>query len=330
MKTNWKILLLFVLPVWFATSCKDDATQAIPAFETLKTYMVEQQLDLNSVLSYNDGTTTYSFVQGAPATEADVAAFVEKYHIIDLRAAADYAKGHLQGAVNVAFANLLTEADKATKPILVVCYTGQTATYATSLLRMYGLPKTQALKWGMSGWNSTFDVITSKVGDPAKDHANWSYAAAEAPAKNAAPVLTVSSLTGADILKDRVRTVVAEGLKTVTGTEVLTTPTNYFINNYYSEADYAAFGHIKGAYRINPLLLADESILGLPTDRKVVTYCYTGQTSAAITAYLRVLGYDAYSLSFGMNGLYHSNTAWASNRWGFGKDVPKSLPTVTN
>ena len=39
------------------------------------------------------------------------------------------------------------------------------------------------------------------------------------------------------------------------------------------------------------------------TDKPVVVYCYTGQTSAHMAAYLRVLGYDAKSLLFGMNGM---------------------------
>ena len=34
----------------------------------------------------------------------------------------------------------------------------------------------------------------------------------------------------------------------------------------------------------------------------MVTYCYTGQTSAQVTACLRLLGYDAASLMFGVNG----------------------------
>ena len=61
---------------------------------------------------------------------------------------------------------------------------------------------------------------------------------------------------------------------------------------------------------------------------QVVTYCYTGQTSALLTACLRVLGYDAYSLKFGMNGLYNSNPSWTSNKWS--ATVPKDYPLFSN
>jgi hypothetical protein len=43
----------------------------------------------------------------------------------------------------------------------------------------------------------------------------------------------------------------------------------------------------------------------LPTDKTIVVYCLSGQTSASVVAYLRVLGYNAQSLSFGSNGFMH-------------------------
>ena len=101
----------------------------------------------------------------------------------------------------------------------------------------------------------------------------------------------------------------------------------YFINNYFSEADYTAFGHIDGAYRINPLTLAGKEYNNLDASKEVVTYCYTGQTSAVISAYLNVLGYDAYSLKFGMNGLWNLNPAWVTNQWS--SSIPADLPYDT-
>ena len=110
-------------------------------------------------------------------------------------------------------------------------------------------------------------------------------------------------------------------------TDALNNPVDYQINNYFTETDYLGFGHIVDANRINPLLLSDASITGLNPVAKVITYCYTGQTSAVVTAYLGVLGYDAYSLKFGMNGLYHSNSAWESNKWSEA-NTPVGLPTT--
>ena len=52
----------------------------------------------------------------------------------------------------------------------------------------------------------------------------------------------------------------------------------------------------------------------IPTDKTVVVYCYTGQTSANLAAYLRVIGYDAKSLLFGTNGMIYDDMT--KSKWG--------------
>ncbi|PKP52846.1 MAG: hypothetical protein CVT92_07150 [Bacteroidetes bacterium HGW-Bacteroidetes-1] len=43
----------------------------------------------------------------------------------------------------------------------------------------------------------------------------------------------------------------------------------------------------------------------LPTDKPLALYCYTGQTSSYLAAYLRLLGYDAKSVLYGTNGMIY-------------------------
>lgn len=321
---------LLLIPSLLFTSCDrgEDIvdSESTPAFTLLKDHMTANDLDIDNILTNADGE---KFVVGAPA-EADLDAFLAKYNIIDIRDNTDFVANHIQGAKNVAFADILTEAAAATKPVLVVCYTGQTACYATALMRLYGYSHSRALKWGMSGWNAaTSGPWNNNIGNAADGDSNWSFGAAPANTVFSDPVISSFSTDGEQILKDRVEQVVADGFKTVAGGDVLASPSSYFINNYFSEADYIGFGHIDGAYRILPLTLADNTYLGLDPDSnaKVATYCYTGQTSAVMTACLRVLGYDAYSLTFGMNGMFNSNQAFTSNQWG-GDSNPKNLPLV--
>ena len=68
-------------------------------------------------------------------------------------------------------------------------------------------------------------------------------------------------------------------------------------------------GHIDGAMQYTPKvdLASTTFLLTLPTNMPVVVYCYSGQHSANMAAYLRVLGYDALSLTFGANGMIHDN-----------------------
>ncbi|MBZ0242225.1 MAG: rhodanese-like domain-containing protein, partial [Bacteroidales bacterium] len=216
------------------------------------------------------------------------------------------------------FKDILTAAANAgTQPILVVCKTGQTATYASTLLRLSGF-SSKALKWGMSGWNTSLDAWTPNVGNIADGNANWTTDAAPTNLTYSSPKLSgITSTSGVEILRERVAAVISGGFASATAPDVLANPGNYFINNYFSEPDYLGFGHVKGAHRINPLLVSEGQTNFLDASKPVITYCYTGQTSGAITAYLRVIGYDAKSLMFGMNKLSHSNPAWASspNKW---------------
>lgn len=334
-KLSLYIVGLLILPALLLISCdrgEDISAENpifTPTFTVLKEYMLDNNLDINYILSGPNGET--KFVAGAPA-EADLDAFLNKYTIFDIRTADAFGAGHIEGAINVAFGDILTEAAKAPKQILVVCYTGQTACYATSLLRLYGYSKTQSLKWGMSGWNpSTAGSWNNNTGDEAKGHSNWSYDAEPSISVYDDPEIASLSQDGSEILRQRVEDAVAAGFKTASGSDVLSNPANYFVNNYFSLTDYDGFGHIKEANRVKDELKLDgDGYKGLDSDKSanLITYCYTGQTSAVMTAWLRVLGYDAYSMTFGMNGIYHSNPAWTTNQWGVGSSVPKNLPLV--
>ncbi len=336
-KLSLLLIGLLLVPTLFFTSCDrgddpSDGTTAVatPSFTLMKEYMVQNDLDINKVQENLDG----KFVVGAPATLAAVDGFLDTYYIMDIRNNTDFLTAHVNGANNVAFADILTDAPNAgTKPILVVCYTGQTACYATALLRMYGFPKTRALKWGMSGWNSTTATSWNNAitGNPAATSPNWTYSSAPSNVVYSDPVITSISSDGEVILKERVEAIVNLGFQGVNGADVIANPGNYFVNNYFSEADYSGFGHISNAYRIKEdLLLSTNGYQGLDPSpsANMASYCYTGQTSAVLTAWLRVLGYDAYSLKFGMNGLYNSNPVWATNKWS--SSVPKDYPVFSN
>ncbi len=268
-KLSIYLIGLLLVPAFFLTSCDsgdDPGTTPVstPAFTLMTEYMVQNSLDVNNILVNTDNQ---KFVVAAPAEAALVDGFLATYHIMDIRSADAFSTSHVNGAINVAFSDILTEAASASKPILVVCYTGQTACYATALLRMYGHSSTRALKWGMSGWNSATDSWTAKVGTHANGHNNWSSDIAPSNQTFDDPVISTSLTDGLAILKQRVEAVVGStngfGDATVSGTDVIANPGNYFINNYFSDTDYAGFGHIDGAKRINPFTLADNSYLSL-------------------------------------------------------------------
>lgn len=301
---------LFLIPAFVLTGCKKE-TEEPNRYEILVDY-----LKTNSAFDLPAMHAT-----GWAVTATTLNSTLADYYIIDLRSAADFAQGRIQGAVNSTLTNVLNEAKNAgNKKIMLVCYSGQTAAYAVPALRLSGYPNTFFLKWGMSAWTSQRDVWTSKIGNIAIQptiHTNWVTPPAFVENKDwgKTPKVTSSSDDGATILKERIAAVLAEGAKFVAPAELLANPQNYFVNNYWTLANVQANGngHIKGAYRINPMTVATNELKFLDPDRKIVTYCWTGQTSSAVTFYLRLLGFDAYGLQWGANALVNSQLT--SNKW---------------
>jgi len=113
----------------------------------------------------------------------------------------------------------------------------------------------------------------------------------------------------------------ANGFNVILNENVLGNPSSYFINNYLTAEEAAEYGNITGAYRLKPFTLADGTYLNLDPQQTIVSYCWTGQTSSMLSAYLYVLGYDAKSLKWGMNGMIYSNLT--GHKWSpLGLDYP--------
>jgi len=300
MKKRWfPLLIMALVPMVMFVSCKDDDSSSPEetTYETLTMYMEANNMDLSDITS--------DWIIAASAIVDNL----DDYYIMDIRAEADYLAGHVPGAVNSTFGGILDDAaaNTAGLPIIVVCYTGQSAGHAVVALRLSGYPDARVLKFGMSSWHSDFDRWSSNTADIATDHSNWTMDAVTATTDFDYPTLSSSSNDGATILAERVDAMLDGGFKGVSGSDVLETPANYFINNYWAQTDVDQYGHIVGAYRIKEDLTLDAAgFLHLDPNETVVTYCWTGQTSSVVTAYLTVLGYDATSLKFGVNSLIYN------------------------
>lgn len=301
-------MIFFASLLITTTSCtkdEEDAPEVVNEFAEMTKYMKANAMDLT------DMKTAWIIT----ATDLD-AAKTEKY-IIDIRSAADFTKGHIPGAHNATFGGILTEAAKADKPIVVVCYTGQTAAHAHVALRLSGYADCSILKFGFSAWSGDqdFDKWTINTGDVGTASSNWSSTnTLQANVEYSLPSISTSKSAGAEILEFQVAKMIDGGFKGVNNTDVLANPSDYFINNYWALTDVEHYGHISTAHRVLEDLTIDaDGFKYLDKDMTVVTYCWTGQTSSLVTAYLNVLGYDAKSLKFGTNGMIYS--ALESHKW---------------
>jgi len=301
MKTTkmWLIGLIFL--AFAAVSCEKD--EDVDEAKLLVEYMESA-----------DGGNYANTAMGAYKSAADTKTgnIAGTMYLVDIRKAADYASGHVENAVNVPAADLLshldgTDADDG-KDVIVICYSGQTAAWATCLLRISGYDNVYSMLFGMCSWNAYFagswnNNVSNQWAASFEDDA-----VAKGPAGDL-PVLNTGKTTGEEILKARVSEVLAEGFSTaaIGAAEVLGAIDNYYVANYWGEADYTKYGHVPGASQYTPKasMALDADLLTLPVDETVVVYCWTGQTSANMAAYLRVIGYDAKSLKFGSNSMIY-------------------------
>jgi rhodanese-related sulfurtransferase len=248
------------------------------------------------------------------ATEVKTLNAAGKVYIIDIRSAEDFGKGHIKNAVNVPVGDILSHVEGINQSnydkIAVVCYTGQTAGWATSILRLNGYAKAYSMKWGMCSWHDDFAGSWKNTVANGNAYASQFENTANAKTeKGEMPSLSTGETTGEAIFEARVAAVLAEGFGAakVSNAEVFGNLNNYHIVNYWNESHYTDPGHIPQAMQYTPKesMKFEVDLTTLPKDKQIAVYCYTGQTSAFLAAYLRVLGYNAKSLLFGTNGMIY-------------------------
>ena len=254
-----------------------------------------------------------------PASDVKTLNETGQVYIIDIRSATDFTAGHIKNAHNVAFADLLSHVKgianmAAYTKIAIVCYTGQTAAYGASLLRLMGYDKVFSMKWGMSSWHADFaGKWNSTVANGNAFASQFTATATTKGPAGALPVLTTGKTTGLEILEARIAALLTEGFTpaTVSNQVLFGNLASYYIVNYWPAAQYGDPGHIPGAIQYTPKesIKLSADLKTLPTDKPVAVYCYTGQTSAFLAAYLRLLGYDAKSVLFGTNAMIYDKMA---------------------
>ncbi len=302
--------IMMVLPFLFIyTGCsKDESNPTQPETKVNEAQVLAEYLEANGDFL----TTTAPAIISAQDVHDLVLTKPDKVYIIDIRSSADFQnKGHIAGAKNVALKDVVSHVKSINatsyEKIVIACYSGQTAGMAVTFLRLLGYNNVFSLKWGMSSWNSTAcsSWSMSAIGN------NYTNFTTAATAKNAAgelPTISTGKTTGKEILEERINQLLAstsatpfDDIKIAYGT-VTGNLTNYYIVNYWPVAQYN-LGHLPGAVQYTPKadLKLSASLKTLPVNKPVVVYCYTGQTSSQVATYLKLLGYDAKTLMFGVN-----------------------------
>jgi rhodanese-related sulfurtransferase len=323
MLKRWSLLVILMLALVAFTGCSDDDD---PVRTPQSTF---DELAAAGIAYVNDLTDCPGVI-----TAADLNDNLDTYTVIDIRGVTDYDNGHISGAYWSTLATLLDDVGTTIpvdKPFVVTCYTGQAAGHAKFALEMMGYEETKSLLWGMSSWSpdvtgsnwNTTTMVADLLGTPQETDNNGDLV------EHAFPTMTES-------LADRVQTVLTNGFQSIAYSAIMDNLDEYFVVNYFGQPDYLGQGtagvpgHIPGAFQFTPYssLGVDELLSNLPSDdTTIVVYCWTGQHSSQVTAYLNMLGYNAKSLLYGSNNLFHSSLSSHDWRAEYVMDFPLEATT---
>lgn len=308
MKKQLSFVLMVLLPISFIfVSCSSDDNPVSPVVEKTEFEMIQPAADtyvagsLAPVLTaqslfdnINDGNTSNDFV------------------VLSVRGAADYAKGHIPGAINIPWREIAKEANLSllskSQPIAVYCYTGHTGSIATTLLNTLGY-EAYNIKWGMMSWTKDQGVRVASAFNESVDAHDFAIETAENTATQTydLAVTDFSTATDDQTVLLAAADYVATNITAATSAQTLfdnlmdgNASNDPIVVSVRSAADYAK-GHIPGAINIPWKEIAKEDNLKkLDPNKEIVVYCYTGHTGGVAAAALNLLGYKATNLKFGI------------------------------
>jgi len=234
--------------------------------------------------------------------------------IIDLRSADDYKEGHIEHAINLQPAEVLDYFKYSIDPngfknIFFVCNNLDVSGYVTSITRLLGFHNTFAIRFGMSGWDREIaeKYWLANIGNSLLGQLDHNSFAKNNPGDF--PAIAATGVTGFDIAWERAEAIIAEPVENyvISLDEMIGNWDKYYSICYWPEDKYLSNGHIPGAAQYNPKksLSRETQLNTLSLDKPNVVYCYSGQHSVFVAAYLRMLGYDAKSLAYGANYFIH-------------------------
>lgn len=318
-KTKLKIWMLAILIVpFFMVSCEDEPDPVeVNEAEVLITWLESTDSPAGKYYVNTD------MGEYTTASALNTLMGADKAYVIDIRSAGDFALGHIYDAVNIAADAVADHIDatdlSAYDEIVLACASGQTAAWLTCLLNLEGYTNVSSLKFGMCAWADAFADPWNNALSSEKS-TFFEAEVTDKAAEGDLPVLTTGYETAEEIFDARMDAVLTEGFgaAAITSAVVYGDLDNYYIINYWPNAEYLDPGHIEGATQYTPKedIALDVDLKTLPTDKTIVVYCYTGQGSANLTAYLRLVGYDAKSLKYGTNGMIYDDMT--KSKWNAG------------
>ncbi len=333
---NLKIILLFLVTVFLFMSCRDnESINDENAIATKTEVLAKTKAQKLAEVIYKEKITISADKAPKVIKAVDVYSLLnENILILDIRGAKDFASGHLKNAVNIKMSEVIDYAQARGLPmydkVIMICYTGQTASYSAAVLQMLGHENIYVLEWGMCGWNTKFSKKWMKNSSD-KGIDKLVTTPYEKNAISELPVIVNKKNTGEQIVYLRAREILKAGFGSAAVNFSYTNANakKAYVICYQPEAMYKE-GHIDHAvlYSQDDSFNLSTDLLTLPTDKTIIIYSNKAYQSTYITVYLKMLGYNARTLKFGANSFMNSKLKASGEA--FGKEVIKNYPYETS
>ncbi len=273
--------------------------EAIEEIEEAVEEAVEEALDVDAIVeaaakAYFAAVATDNNIMQSADIKDMLDGNPDSVFILDIRSGEDFEAGHIPGAYHSAWASVGDIMDRIprNRPVVVTCYTGQTAGQAVGWLRMAGFDNVKSMASGMTfGWGPEGNnfPIEGTGPNPAADLSSVSSpnSAEEEVLWEMAQMMSAEVAAGNNIIPPADLNEALEA-----------NPGAFYVLDIRALDDYNE-GHIPGSVH-SPWAEVGNLIDELPTNRPIVVACYTGQTAGQTVGVLRMLGFDAISLQFGI------------------------------
>ncbi len=299
----------------------------------LKDNPIEMMKDMNDsaeLLVYFETNGDYINSNKMPSfvKASEVYLNLDTYLIIDIRPKEKFKDGHIPNSINLEMKDLFnflnSMKDYTYEKIVIVSSTGQSAAYATSLLRLAGFVNVYSLQWGIASWNQKFATEWFRQVKNGFLVGRYNFQNYPKPNYTELPNVELGVGFTKDLVKERAKKLLEEGFEKVRIDidEVMKTynqqsgTLSYFVICYAPTRLYNIRdnGHPPTAVRYQPYddLKSTTYLQTLPTDKPIAVYEDTGEISAYVVAYLKMLGYNAYSINLGANGMFGEDQAISS------------------
>jgi len=229
--------------------------------------------------------------------------------VIDIRSAADYETAHVQGAISLPWGGTaISDGLKfisQDKEVFIYCVSGQTAGQTVMAMNLAGINARSVnlgYKFGIATTEGYEDLINETT---VNEFGTETYmideevqAALDAYYAGLADVKD-TQFANYKVSEDNLATMIEMN-------------EDFYLLSIRSAEDFAK-GHIEGAVNVpfNSELM--NNLGSVPKDKKVVVYCYSGQTAGQTVAAMRLLGYDAVSLNGGIGVGSNAPIGWLNS-----------------